>query len=88
MTIECPKCKTKNPDKSKFCMECATPLPGVIEATYTKTVKADDKGLIPETLIAEKYKIIEVLGKGGMSIYLQIICKFLIKLIMTVQIAI
>jgi serine/threonine-protein kinase len=66
--IECPECQTKNPDDSKFCKECATPFPGVEWAVPTKTLVTPLKRLEKGSFIAEKYKIIEVLGRGGMGI--------------------
>jgi len=68
MTIECPKCKTNNPDHSKFCNECATPFPGACGADLTKTLKKPSEGLAKGTAIAGKYKIIDILGKGGMGV--------------------
>jgi serine/threonine protein kinase len=67
MTIECPKCQTKNPDESKFCMECATPLPGIKEAVHTKTLETPAKELTTGSTFAGRYQIIEELGKGGMG---------------------
>lgn len=68
MTIECPKCQTNNPEDSKFCKECATPFPGVGGAVPTKILETPIKGLTEGTTVVGKYKIIEVLGKGGMGI--------------------
>ncbi len=65
MTNECPKCQTNNPNESKFCMECATPLePNVV---HTKTVETPTKKLIRGSVFAGRYEIIEELGKGGMG---------------------
>ena len=68
MANECPKCQTNNPVESKFCMECATPIPGAGGAVPTKTLETPTHGLAPGTIIAEKYKVIEVLGIGGMGV--------------------
>ena len=67
MANECPQCKTINPDDSKFCKECATPLKKSSEIliSQTKTLKKPD---ISGQLIAGKYKIIEEIGRGGMGI--------------------
>jgi len=64
---ECPKCQTSNPDESKFCMECATPLPGIKEAIHTKTLEAPTEELTRGSIFADRYEIIEELGKGGMG---------------------
>jgi len=64
---ECPKCQTNNPDESKFCMECATPLSGIKEAVHTKTLETPTEELKRGSLFAGRYEIIEELGKGGMG---------------------
>lgn len=68
MTLECPKCQTNNPEDSKFCKECATPFPGAGGAVHTKTLETPIKGISEGAIIAGKYKIIEVLGRGGMGV--------------------
>ncbi len=42
MTMRCPKCETINPGDSKFCKECATPLPPDPKAqvSFTRTLEA------------------------------------------------
>ena len=67
MTIECPKCQTNNPDDSKFCKECATPLPESGEASHTKTLETPTEELTRGSVFAGRYEIIEELGKGGMG---------------------
>ncbi|OGD19720.1 MAG: hypothetical protein A2Y69_06785 [Candidatus Aminicenantes bacterium RBG_13_59_9] len=67
MTYPCPKCQTDNPEDSKFCKECATPLPGVGEALHTKTLEGTAEELKRGTVFAGRYEIIEELGRGGMG---------------------
>jgi serine/threonine protein kinase/tetratricopeptide (TPR) repeat protein len=67
MTIECPKCQTKNPDTVKFCGECGTPLPQKEEVLPTKTIETSMEELTTGSIFAGRYKIIEELGKGGMG---------------------
>jgi serine/threonine protein kinase len=65
----CPKCQTENPDTQKYCGECATPLPGAQDPSpsMTKTLGSPSTEMTRGTLFANRYQIIEELGKGGMG---------------------
>jgi len=67
MPSKCPKCQTYNPSDSKYCKECATPLPTSDKDDVTKTIEAPKEELTRGTTFAERYEIIEELGKGGMG---------------------
>jgi serine/threonine protein kinase/tetratricopeptide (TPR) repeat protein len=69
MATQCPKCNTENPSDSKYCKECATPLPSAedVQPSFTKTLLTPVKDLAQGTLFAGRYEIIEELGKGGMG---------------------
>ena len=67
MRIDCPNCQTENPEDSKFCKECSTPLLSSVEFSQTKTLETPTDKLHPGKTIAERYEIIEELGKGGMG---------------------
>ena len=74
----CPKCGTDNPAGSKFCRECAAPLPGAASLDETLAVTSGDaptaptsgdpaREFPPGTTFAGRFRIIEALGGGGMG---------------------
>ena len=67
MSVKCPKCNSDNADTAKFCSECATPLPAHGEVSVTKTLETPIKKLTTGTKFADRYEILEELGKGGMG---------------------
>jgi len=69
VTVKCPKCDTDNTSDSQFCKKCATPLPSPKErfASPTETLQTPIKGLTTGSTFADRYQIIEELGKGGMG---------------------
>ena len=78
MANKCPKCETENPPGYKYCIECASPLtssdPGSQpEPREDKTDSSSETWEVPleslstGSIFAERYQIIEELGKGGMG---------------------
>jgi len=67
MAITCPKCHHENPDDTLYCGKCATSLPSSKEIAVTETIEAPKKELTRGTILANRYEIIEELGKGGMG---------------------
>lgn len=67
--MKCPKCFSDNPDDSHFCGKCATPLPSSddISASPTKTMQTPYEELMRGGIFAQRYEIIEELGRGGMG---------------------
>ena len=67
MANKCPKCETNNPDTVNFCGECATPLQYSNDIGVTKTIVTPFEEYPRGTTFANRYKIIEKLGIGGMG---------------------
>jgi serine/threonine protein kinase/tetratricopeptide (TPR) repeat protein len=67
MGIKCPKCQHENPDDTLYCGKCATPLKLSEDISATKTLETQVEQLAPGSTFANRYEIIEELGKGGMG---------------------
>jgi len=66
--MQCPKCKTDNPDESVFCAKCGTQIGETEEKPLpTQTIEAPREELTTGSTFAGRYQIIEELGKGGMG---------------------
>lgn len=70
MAAQCPKCGTENPADSKYCKECATPLPfsKELHVAHTKTLETSVRRLELGTLFAGRYVVLQELGRGGMGV--------------------
>lgn len=69
MATRCPKCQTENPDFLKFCGECGTQLIPLESPRVSRTLTFETpvRRLEIGSLFAERYKILEELGRGGMG---------------------
>ncbi len=68
MTTTCPKCQHENPDNTVFCGKCGTKFDvGEEIPVQTKTIEAPREELTTGSTFAERYQIIEELGRGGMG---------------------
>ena len=70
MANKCPACHAENPETSKFCAGCGTPLPAVppdVLPPATKTLQTPVHELTTGSAFAGRYQVIEELGHGGMG---------------------
>ncbi|UCC38958.1 MAG: protein kinase [Candidatus Aminicenantes bacterium] len=67
--MKCPSCQFENPPGSLYCSKCATALlsPEELSVAQTKTLQTPVKFLASGATFAERYQVIEELGKGGMG---------------------
>ena len=67
--MECPKCHFENPKDTSYCGKCGTQLPPSeeIPVSHTETMESPKEELTAGSTFAERYQIIEELGKGGMG---------------------
>jgi len=67
--MKCPKCQFENPVDTRFCGNCATPLPRPEEFSIfpTETLQTPVKELTTGSTFAGRYQIIEEQGRGGMG---------------------
>ncbi|MFZ2053433.1 MAG: PEGA domain-containing protein [Candidatus Aminicenantales bacterium] len=67
--MDCPNCQASNPDDSLFCRKCGMQLPSLEKITLYRTqtlITKADEPVIGE-LFAQRYMIIDELGRGGMG---------------------
>jgi serine/threonine protein kinase len=68
--MECPKCQSDLSDDSRFCRKCGIPVHSGDKAfvSQTRTILKPMEEILPGSTLAGKYKIVEILGRGGMGI--------------------
>jgi serine/threonine protein kinase len=67
MVRKCPQCDSENTDTARFCSNCGTLLPKSKETIPTRTLETPTKKLTRGSIFADRFEIIEELGKGGMG---------------------
>ena len=67
--MKCPKCQFENPTDSSFCAKCGTQIKPSEEKFFsrTETLQTPIKELTTGSIFAQRYEVIEELGKGGMG---------------------
>jgi serine/threonine-protein kinase len=67
--MKCPECKFENPDDTRFCGNCGTQIKplGDIPPSHTRTAQIPAKEIERGTTIADRYEVMEELGRGGMG---------------------
>jgi serine/threonine protein kinase/dienelactone hydrolase len=70
MAIKCSKCHFEISDDSRFCSKCGTPIHPSEEifVSQTRTILRPMEELRIGTELADKYRIEDVVGRGGMGI--------------------
>jgi TolB-like protein len=66
----CPNCQHENPDDTLFCGKCGTKFPSQeeIPISQTKTLQTPASDLLKGSTFAQRYQLIEELGRGGMGV--------------------
>ncbi len=68
MSVKCPKCHSENSGTQSFCGNCGTQLESSKDIpSVTKTLETPVQKLTVGTTFADRYEILEELGKGGMG---------------------
>ena len=67
--MKCPQCFEENKEDSRFCHKCATPLTqgDIDNPRFTKTILPFAPELSRGSVVADRYEVIEELGRGGMG---------------------
>ncbi|MGB6865592.1 MAG: protein kinase [Candidatus Aminicenantaceae bacterium] len=68
--MECPKCQSKIGEDSHYCSKCGSQVTAADGASvsFTKTLQTPSKGVRIGSTFAERYRIVDELGRGGMGV--------------------
>ncbi len=65
--MQCPKCKFENAANTLYCGNCGTSLTGEPAVSRMQTFQVHASELTTGTLFANRFEVIEELGRGGMG---------------------
>jgi serine/threonine protein kinase len=70
MGIKCPKCQYENPGDTLYYGKCGASLQPEKEISFsrTRTIQQPSRALAEGCMLANKYRIVEPIGKGGMGV--------------------
>jgi len=68
--VTCPSCRFDATVDARFCPRCGTPLAHSDSGapSATRTISSADRGFIPGRTVAGRYRLIEIVGRGGMGV--------------------
>jgi TolB-like protein/Flp pilus assembly protein TadD/predicted Ser/Thr protein kinase len=68
--VTCQSCRFDSPGEARFCPRCGSPLAHDDSGgpSATRTSAASDPGYAPGRLIAGRYRLLEMVGRGGMGV--------------------
>ncbi|MFC2158648.1 protein kinase, partial [Acidobacteriota bacterium] len=66
--MHCPTCQANIQNDSHFCSKCGSSILSSEESSFTRTIVRPVDELLSGTEVAGKYRVKEVIGKGGMGV--------------------